>query len=160
MRYSLQRTRPLLLISLPGIDEAPLSIGDGSASGSPLEALHLPDGATVGSGEEKRPRPTERPHSSLLYPCGGEPQQTDEENSLHLQGEDISGGKSQIKTNFGKKCVPLSPGIDEAPLSIGDSSASGKALEALHLTDGTTVGREIEKRPQPTERPHSRLIYT
>ena len=54
-------------IPSPGIDEAPLSIGDNSASGSPLEALHLPDGATVGRGREKRPRPTERPPRMLIY---------------------------------------------------------------------------------------------
>ena len=35
--------------SFPGIDEAPLSI-EQQRKGKPLEALHLPDGATVGSG--------------------------------------------------------------------------------------------------------------
>ena len=96
-------------IPSPGIDEAPLSIGDSSASGSPLEALHLPDGTTARQMLTERPRPTERPHSSLLYPCGGEPQQTDE-------GKQLTPSRGKILT---AGTYPL-PGIDEAPLSIGE----------------------------------------
>ena len=86
----------------------PLSIGDSSASGSPLEALHLPDGATVGRGREKRPRPTEQPHSSLLYPCGGEPQRWEPERK---QLTPSRGRSSQPEP------IPYS-GIDKPPLFL------------------------------------------
>ena len=68
----------------------------------------------------------------------------------------VISSKGKILTE--REPIP-SPGIDEAPLHRRQQR-KGKALEALHLTDGTTVGRGREKRPQPTERPHSRLIYS
>ena len=72
-----------MLFPLPGIDEASLSIGDSSSGHerSPLEALPFTDGESAGQGVEKRPRPTERPHSGL-YPYGGEPQPTDSREQL------------------------------------------------------------------------------
>ena len=64
-----------MLFPLPGIDEASLSIGDSSSGHerSPLEALPFTDGEIAGQRAEKRPQPTEQPHSGL-YPYGGEPQ--------------------------------------------------------------------------------------
>ena len=73
-------------------------------------------------------------------------------SSSHLQGRRYKRGESQLKTNFGKKCVPPS-GIDEAPLTIGDSSASGSPLEALSLIDRATVRQMLTERTRPTERP-------
>ena len=40
---------------------------------SPLEPPTFTDGESAGQRVEKRPQPTEQPHSGL-YPCGGEPQ--------------------------------------------------------------------------------------
>ena len=37
---------------------------------SPLEALSLPDGATVGEGETKRPQPTEEPAAASILAEG------------------------------------------------------------------------------------------
>ena len=74
-------------------------------------------------------------------------------SSSHLQGRRYKRGELQLKTYFGKKCVPLFPGIDEAPLSIGDSSASGSPLEALHLSDRATARQMLTERSRPTERP-------
>ena len=54
-----------------------------------------------------------------------------------------------------------SPGIDEAPLSIGDSSGHERSpLEALSLPDGATVRPEPIKRPQPTGKPAAASILT
>ena len=83
-------------------------IYNSSASGSPLEALHLTDGTTARQMLTERPRPTERPHSRLLYPYGGEPQQRQREAAHTFKGKILTAGT-----------YPL-PGIDEAPLSIGD----------------------------------------
>ena len=63
----------MYLPSLPGIDEASLSIGDSStakAKRSPLEPLSFTDGEIAGQRAGKRPQPTGQPHSGL-YPCGG-----------------------------------------------------------------------------------------
>ena len=79
-----------MLFPLPGIDEASLSIGDSSSGHerSPLEALPFTDGEIAGQGAEKRPRPTERPHSGL-YPYGGEPQPPDSRETAHTFTEKI-----------------------------------------------------------------------
>jgi len=60
---------PLFLASmrLPSPSE---TVGSSGHERSPLEALPFTDGEIAGQGVEKRPQPTEQPHSGL-YPCGG-----------------------------------------------------------------------------------------
>ena len=55
------------------------TVGSSGHERSPLEALPFTDGEIAGQRAEKRPQPTEQPHSGL-YPYGGEPQPTEKAN--------------------------------------------------------------------------------
>ena len=57
------------------------TVGSSGHERSPLEALPFTDGEIAGQRAEKRPQPTEQPHSGL-YPYGGEPQPTDSREQL------------------------------------------------------------------------------
>ena len=59
------------------------TVGSSGHERSPPEALPFTDGEIAGQKIEKRPQPTERPHSRLLYPYGGEPQPTDSREAAH-----------------------------------------------------------------------------
>ena len=55
----------------PSSVEAPLSIGDSSGhERSPLEALSLPDGATVRPEQTERPQPTGKPAAASILTEG------------------------------------------------------------------------------------------
>ena len=70
---------------------------------SPLAALPLPDGATVGRGIEKRPRPRQTGRYGL-YPCGVLPQ-------LQTMGKQLSSFKGEkILTEGGLFPIPGTDG--------------------------------------------------
>ena len=69
--YTLRGTDPQKGRTLSSSVEAPLPIGDSSGhERSPLEALSLPDGATVRPELIKRPQPTGKPAAASILTEG------------------------------------------------------------------------------------------
>ena len=122
--HSRNLSPPLASMRLPSPSEtAAQRKGSGGSSPSRWDSTKADayGAATANGTASQRPPISLRKMASTITANG---------SSSHLQGRRYKRGKSQLKTNFGKKCVPLSLASMRLP-SPSETAAQAEALWRL-----------------------------